>query len=191
MKTETNNKPELLAPAGNLDCALAALQSGADAVYAGISRYNAREMGENFSWDDMSRLSAYTKKTNKRLYLTFNTLIKEQEFGDFGSLVERMSRLKPDAVIIQDIGVARFLREYFPDLTLHASTQMGIHNSAGVAAAVELGMERVILERQVTMEELKKICRLPVEIEVFVHGALCCSISGHCPFLVMARRLER
>ena len=182
MKTEHTNKPELLAPAGNLDCALAALQSGADAVYAGISRFNAREMGENFSWDDMSRLSAYTKKTGKRFYLTLNTLLKENELSDFGESVEKISALKPDAVIIQDIGVARFLREYFPDLCVHGSTQMGIHNSEGVLAAADMGLERVILERQLTLDELKTICRLPIEIEVFIHGALCCSISGHCLF---------
>ncbi len=178
----TTDKPELLAPAGNLNCALAALQSGADAVYAGVSRFNAREMGENFSWDDMSRLSAFTKKTGKRLYLTLNTLVKEQELEDFGRTVEQISSLKPDAVIVQDIGVVRFLREYFPALTIHASTQMGIHNSAGVETAASMGIERVILERQVTIDELKSICRLPVEIEVFIHGALCCSISGHCLF---------
>lgn len=182
MKNKTNNKPELLAPAGNLNCALAAFQSGADAVYAGISRFNAREMGENFSWDDMSRLSAYTKKVNKRFYLTLNTLIKEQEIVDFGASVEQIAVLKPDAVIVQDIGVIRFLREYFPELPIHASTQMGIHNSAGVKTAGDMGVERVILERQVTIDELKTICKQPVEIEVFIHGALCCSISGHCLF---------
>ncbi|MDC7226632.1 MAG: DUF3656 domain-containing protein [Spirochaetales bacterium] len=182
MNKQNTNKPELLAPAGNLNCALAALQSGADAVYAGISRFNAREMGENFSWEDMSRLSAYTKKNNKRFYLTLNTLVKEHELEEFGASVEKISMLKPDAVIVQDIGVIRFLREYFPSLSIHGSTQMGIHNSDGVMAASDMGLERVILERQVTMEELKTICKKPVEIEVFIHGALCCSISGHCLF---------
>ncbi len=178
----TADKPELLAPAGTLNSAIAAIQSGADAVYAGISRFNAREMGENFSWDDMSRLSAYTKKNNRLFYLTLNTIIKENELEDFGDSVERISRLKPDAVIVQDIGVVRFLREYFPKLTIHGSTQMGIHNSAGVKTAAAMGMERVILERQVGIDELKKICASKTEIEVFIHGALCCSISGHCLF---------
>ncbi|HAK46844.1 MAG TPA: peptidase U32, partial [Spirochaeta sp.] len=182
MNKQTANQPELLAPAGNLNCASAAFQSGADAVYAGVSRFKAREMGDNFSWDDMSRLSAYTKKNNKRFYLTLNTLVKEKELEEFGRLVEKISNLKPDAVIIQDIGVARFLREYFPNIAIHGSTQMGIHNSAGVAAASDMGLERVILERQVTIEELRKICSTGTEIEVFIHGALCCSISGHCLF---------
>ena len=182
MSNNIISKPELLAPAGNLNCALAAFQSGADAVYAGLSRFNAREMGENFNWDDMSRLSAYSKKNSKRFYLTLNTLLKEDELEGFGSIVERIYKLRPDAVIVQDIGVVRFLREYFPQLTIHASTQMGIHNSAGVLAAADMGIDRVILERQVTTDELRQICRQPVEIEVFIHGALCCSISGHCLF---------
>lgn len=182
MNKTTVNKPELLAPAGNLNCALAALGSGADAVYAGVSRFNAREMGENFTFDDMSRLSAYTKKQGKKLYLTLNTLIKEHELGEFADSVGRIASLKPDAVIVQDIGVVRMLREYFPDLPIHGSTQMGIHNSAGVETAARMGMERVILERQLTNDELKTICQGPTEIEVFVHGALCCSISGHCLF---------
>lgn len=182
MKENKKNKIELLAPAGNLDCAIAAFQSGADAVYAGISRFNAREMGENFTWDDLSRLSAYTKKNNKRFYLTLNTLVKETEFEELGQMVERVSELVPDAVIVQDIGVVRFLREYFPELIIHASTQMGIHNSHGVKTAASMGIKRVILERQLTTEELFNICKEPVEIEVFIHGALCCSISGHCLF---------
>ena len=182
MKGTKNNKPELLAPAGNLNSALAALQSGADAVYAGISRFNAREMGENFTFDDMSRLSAYTKKLGRKLYLTLNTLIKEHELPEFADSVAKIAALSPDAVIIQDIGVAGMLREHFPEIEVHGSTQMGIHNSAGVKTASRLGLSRVILERQVTMDELREICREDMEIEVFVHGALCCSISGHCLF---------
>jgi len=182
MNDRNNKKPELLAPAGNLNCALAALGSGADAVYAGISRFNAREMGENFTFDDMSRLSAYTKKQGKKLYLTLNTLIKEHELGEFAESVNKIAVLKPDAVIVQDIGVVRILRDYFPELTIHASTQMGIHNSAGVRTAAKMGIDRVILERQLTNQELKTICKGPTEIEVFVHGALCCGISGHCLF---------
>ncbi len=183
MKAKDNQKPELLAPAGNLECAIAALQSGADAVYAGISRFNAREMGENFTFDDMSRLSAHAKKLGRKLYLTLNTLIKENELEDFGRSVEKIAGLEPDAVIIQDIGAALFLKKYFPQLTLHGSTQMGIHNSAGVKTAQSFGIERVILERQITMTELSSIVDAsPLEIEVFVHGALCCSVSGHCLF---------
>ena len=174
--------PELLAPAGNMTCALTAFKFGADAVYAGISRFNAREMGDNFSWDDMSRLSARAKKLGKKLYLTLNTLIKENEIEDFALTVEKAAAIDPDALIVQDLGALRLIREYFPGLEIHVSTQMGIHNSAGAAAAAGMGASRVILERQVSMEELRSICSGPAEIEVFVHGALCCSISGHCLF---------
>lgn len=180
---DIQNKPELLAPAGNLESALAAYASGADAVYCGLGKYNAREMADNFSFDDMSRLSAYAKKHNKRFYLTFNTLLKQGELAEAAEQLYSMTRLAPDAVIVQDIGIVRMLREFFPALPIHASTQMGIHNSAGIKTAAEMGMERVILERQVTVDELEQItARSEVEIEVFVHGALCCSLSGKCLF---------
>lgn len=179
----TYKMPELLAPAGNLETALAAYVSGADAVYCGLGKYNAREMADNFSFDDMSRLSAYAKKHDKRYYLTFNTLLKQAELKEAAEQLSYMTQLSPDGVIVQDIGIARMLRRYFPSLPVHASTQMGIHNSAGVALAAKMGMERVILERQVTLDELEQIvARSPLEIEVFIHGALCCSLSGKCLF---------
>ncbi len=173
----------MLAPAGNLESALTAYKYGADAVYAGLGRFNAREMGENFSFDDMSRLSAYAKKWGRRFYLTLNTLVKETEVQDLFAFLDRVEPLEPDALILQDIGVARLLKEFYPQWELHGSTQMGIHNSAGVAAAAEMGLSRVILERQVSLRELKEITsRSPLDIEVFVHGALCCGLSGHCLF---------
>jgi U32 family peptidase len=176
-------RPELLAPAGTLAAALAAYSAGADAVYCGLNRFNAREMGANFSPEDLSRLAAYAKSAGKRFYLTLNTLVKENEWEAFGETVEEAAALDPDAVILQDIGVARFLRTWFPKLELHASTQMGIHNSAGIEAARDLGLSRVILERQVPLTELKSIvANSPLAVEVFIHGALCCSISGSCLF---------
>jgi U32 family peptidase len=181
--SDTQAKPELLAPAGNIETALAAYVSGADAVYCGLGKYNAREMADNFSFDDMSRLSAYAKRHNKRFYLTFNTLLKQEELEEAAEQLYSMTRLAPDGVIVQDLGIARMLRKFFPSMPIHASTQMGIHNSAGVTAAAEMGMERVILERQVTIDELEQIVgRSQVEIEVFIHGALCCSLSGKCLF---------
>src|SRR6056297_852158 len=175
--------PELLAPAGNLETALSAYVSGADAVYCGLGKYNAREMADNFSFEDMSKLAAYAKKHNKKFYLTFNTLLKQNELEEAAEQLFHMSQLSPDGVIVQDLGIAGMLRKYYPSMPVHASTQMGIHNSAGVAAAVDMGIERVILERQVTLDELEQIiARSAVEIEVFVHGALCCSLSGKCLF---------
>ena len=182
MKNSTD-LPELLAPAGTLNAALAAYAAGADAVYCGVGRFNAREMGTNFSYDDLSRLSQKAKTLGKRFYLTLNTLVKETEWEDFDETVQKIALLDPDAVILQDIGVARFLRTWYPQLELHASTQMGIHNSSGILEAARMGISRVILERQITLRELKKIVPAsPLDIEVFIHGALCCSLSGNCLF---------
>jgi putative protease len=176
-------KIELLAPAGNLETALAAFESGADAVYAGLEKFNARERSDNFSIDDMSRLIAYAGKNGKKVYVTLNTLIKESELGEMVEYLAQLARLNPDAIIVQDIGVLRLAREYFPSLTLHASTQMGVHNSAGIAVLERMGVKRVILERQVTLDELREMrAKTTMEVEVFAHGALCCSLSGTCLF---------
>ncbi len=181
--SEKIKTPELLAPAGNLQCALAAFESGADAVYAGLLKFNAREKSDNFSLADMSRLSSYAKKHKKKVYLTLNTLIKEHELEDIYAELLEISRLNLDAVIVQDIGIVRLLRDFFPEINIHASTQMGIHNSAGIRQAASMGISRVILERQVTIDELSVMAASsPLEIEVFIHGALCCSLSGNCLF---------
>ncbi|MCK4813044.1 MAG: U32 family peptidase [Candidatus Marinimicrobia bacterium] len=177
------NIPELLAPAGNLNAAITAFEHGADAVYAGLDKFNARERTENFSYEDYGKLMAYAGKHGKKVYLTFNTLIKENELREVLGILHRITRLSPDAVITQDIGVISMLKQYFPHIPVHASTQMGIHNSAGVAMAEKLGIERIILERQVSMEELALIQKnSSIELEVFIHGALCCSLSGACLF---------
>ena len=180
---KTEKKPELLAPAGNLACALTAFDCGADAVYAGLSKFNARERTENFTIEEMSKLIAYARLHNRKVYVTLNTLIKESELPELVQNLAQLARLQPDAVIVQDIGVLRIIREYFPSLKIHASTQMGFHNSPGLELAAELGASRVILERQVTIDELRKLAeKSPLELEVFVHGALCCSLSGQCLF---------
>ena len=181
--TSTDRLPELLAPAGNLETALTAYKSGADAVYFGLEAYNARIPAENFSVRDLSRLAAYAKRHGKKYYITFNTLVKQSELEDAAVQLETIAQYEPDAVIVQDIGIVHMIREFFPMMPVHASTQMGIHNSAGVEVAGDLGIERVILERQITFEELEMIvARSPIEIEIFVHGALCCSLSGKCLF---------
>ncbi len=178
-----NIKPELLAPAGNLECAVTAFENGADAVYAGLHKFNAREKSDNFSFSDMAKLSGFAKKHKKKVYLTLNTLVKERELEEVYRDLETVSGLGVDAVIVQDIGVVKLIRDFFPELKIHASTQMGIHNSAGVLQAEAMGISRVILERQVTIDELEIISSgTSTEIEVFVHGALCCSLSGNCLF---------
>lgn len=174
---------ELLAPAGNPACAIAAFDAGADAVYAGLKRFNARERTENFSVEDLDRLLGYARKNGKKVYVTFNTLIKENELSDAATELANLELLHPDAVIVQDLGIVRLIREYFPGLTVHASTQMGLHNSAGLRFAQDLGVTRVILERQTTLREIEAMMQAKppeIELEMFIHGALCCSISGTC-----------
>lgn len=181
-----NHKIELLAPAGSPACALAAFDAGADAVYAGLAKFNARERGENFTPESMGAIIDYAHKNGRRVYVTFNTLLKENELPEAMEMLAQLRSLGPDALLIQDAGVARLAREYFPGLEIHASTQMGIHNSAGLLVAARMGFRRVVLERQVTLAELEKIAPIAadagVELEIFAHGALCCSLSGSCFF---------
>ena len=172
---------ELLAPAGNAECALAALDAGADAVYCGLGRFNARCRAENFDEEKLGALIDHMHRKGKKLYLTFNTLLFEEELESAAEMLALLVRLKPDALIVHDPGVIFMVRKFFPSLKLHGSTQMGIHNSAGVAVLAGMGVERVILERQLTFREIERIVkRSPIEIEVFIHGSLCCSLSGRC-----------
>ena len=176
-----NRVCELLAPAGNPECALAAIDAGADAVYCGLGRFNARCRAENFDNGKLGALIDFMHSKGKKLYLTFNTLLFEDELEAAGEMLSDLVQLAPDALIVHDPGVIEMVKKYFPSLTLHASTQMGIHNSSGVKALADMGIQRVILERQIPLDELEKIVRRsPIEIEVFVHGSLCCSLSGRC-----------
>lgn len=176
-----NRVCELLAPAGNPECALAAIDAGADAVYCGLGRFNARCRAENFDNGKLGSLIDFMHSKGKKLYLTFNTLLFEDELEAAGEMLSDLVQLAPDALIVHDPGVIEMVKKYFPSLTLHASTQMGIHNSSGVKALADMGIQRVILERQIPLDELEKIVRRsPIEIEVFVHGSLCCSLSGRC-----------
>jgi len=159
------------------------LDAGADAVYAGLPRFNARERGENCTPDQLSRLIAYAHKNGRKVYVTLNTLVKEGDLDEVAGMLAGLAAIRPDAVIVQDIGVVRMIREAFPVLCIHASTQMGIHNSAGARMAERMGIRRVILERQTTFEEIARIREeTSIELEAFVHGALCCSRSGVCLF---------
>ena len=163
--------------------ALAAFDAGADAVYCGLKKFNARERGDNFSPEDMSKLIAYSRKIGKKVYITFNTLVKESELDLAADELARLDMLRPDAVIVQDIGIVRMIREFFPHLVIHGSTQMALHDSAAVETARKMGIRRVILERQITMDELEILVKnSPLELEVFAHGALCACLSGTCLF---------
>lgn len=175
--------PELLAPAGSPACALAAFEAGADAIYAGLAKFNARERGENFTPDSMARIIEHAHKLGRKVYITLNTLVKEQELPEVAETLAALEEMGPDALLVQDLGIIRMAREYFPKLVLHASTQMGFHNSAGLEVAEKLGLRRVVLERQMTLEEIAEVRKnTKLELEVFVHGALCASLSGACLF---------
>ncbi|MDD4816599.1 MAG: U32 family peptidase [Victivallaceae bacterium] len=179
----TIKTPELLAPAGNLRCALAAFDAGADAVYAGLGKFNARERGENFESEELLALIEYAHAHGKKVYLAFNTLLKESELEEAAAMLGSFYDAFPDAVLVQDLGLAKIIRDYFPELTMHASTQMGIHNLEGLEIAAKLGFKRAVLERQLTLDEIRLIAaKSPIELEVFIHGALCCSLSGECLF---------
>jgi putative protease len=182
MKIESS-KPELLAPAGSLESFFAAMEKGADAVYAGLQDFSARARAKNFSLSQMERMLAYAHAHGKRVYVTLNTLIKERELPQLVDTLAALAGMRVDGVIVQDLAVARLVRNHFPSIPLHASTQMTVHNSAGVRMLEELGFQRVVLARELAIDEIGTIAAATtLEIETFVHGALCFSISGQCFF---------
>lgn len=187
---------ELLAPAGNFQTALAAFEAGADAVYCGLAEFSARAFADNFSLEDLKNLLRFAKGSGiggrglgKKVYVTFNTVIDEDNIENAIGQLARLDEVHPDALIVQDIGVARICREHFPDLELHASTQLVAHNLEGVLAMKELGFKRVVLARELSLEEIASIAKRcgDMELEVFIHGALCYSISGLCLFGAMEK----
>ncbi|NVN91370.1 MAG: U32 family peptidase [Desulfuromonadales bacterium] len=177
------SKPELLAPAGSLESFFAAMEKGADAVYAGLQDFSARARAKNFSLSQMERMLAYAHSHGKRIYITLNTLIKEQELPQLVETLAALAGMRVDGVIVQDLAVARLVQTHFPSIPLHASTQMTVHNTPGVKLLHELGFQRAVLARELAVDEIAAIAAAtPLEIEVFVHGALCFSISGQCFF---------
>ena len=176
-------KPELLAPAGSLESFFAAMEKGADAVYAGLRDFSARARAKNFSLAQMERMLGYAHAHDRKIYITLNTLVKEHELPQLVETLANLQAMRVDGVIVQDLAVARLVRNHFPSIPLHASTQMTIHNTAGVRMLQELGFQRAVLARELALDEIATIAAAtPVEIETFVHGALCFSISGQCFF---------
>ena len=174
---------ELLAPAGSPEALTAAVQNGADAVYLGLGDYNARRNAKNFTEADLAPAVSYCHLRGVRVYLTFNTLLTDRELPAAAEQVRRASQLGVDAVLVQDLGVLRAVRQAAPDLAVHASTQMTVHNLDGVKACADLGMTRAVLSRELPASEIEYICtHSPIEIEVFGHGALCMCYSGQCFF---------
>jgi putative protease len=176
---------ELLAPAGGLDAGYAAYHYGADAIYLGLQKFSARAEAENFTLDDVDAITTYAHSLEKRrrVFVTVNTLIFQNELRELIEALGAMADIGVDALIIQDLGVYRIVKKYFPELELHASTQLAVHNRAGAEALKALGFTRVVLARELTLEEVHDITATSgIETEVFIHGALCYSYSGLCLF---------
>lgn len=172
---------ELLAPAGSMEALRAAVCNGADAVYLGADTFNARINARNFSAADLQEAVVYCHVRGVKVHLTLNTLVLDREMPRAAELIRLAASCGVDAFIVQDLGVVSLCRQLAPDVPIHASTQMSIHSLEGVMEAAALGCSRVVLARELPAEEIAHICkRRPVEIEVFVHGALCMCYSGQC-----------
>ncbi len=178
----SSSKPELLSPSGNWDCARAAVANGADAIYFGLPRFNARLRADNFSAEDLPALMEFLHKHGVRGYCAFNTLIFTGELADAALQLELLEDAGVDAVIIQDIGLARMVKAIAPRLHLHASTQMTITSPEGLRFARKLGLDLAVLARELSLRELERFQKEenPLPLEVFVHGALCVAYSGQC-----------
>jgi len=174
--------PELLAPAGSLDAVRAAVANGADAIYLGAERFNARDEGAQLTLDELERACALAASRGVRIYLTLNTLVKPDEIADALSLLGQAIDRGIAAAIVQDIGLIRLIHAVYPGFEVHASTQMTVHDASGAAVMRELGVERVVLARENTLEDIRQIrAAVPdLGLESFVHGALCISYSGQC-----------
>ncbi len=177
---------ELLSPVGDFECLKAAVQNGADAVYFGANLFSARAFASNFDDNILEEAINYAKIRGVKTNLTLNTLIKNNEVADAINLAKKAYEYGIDAIIVQDLGLARYLIKNFPGLHVHGSTQMSVHNLNGVHKLQELGFSRVVLSRELSIKEIEEICKnSDIEIEVFVHGALCISYSGQCLFSSM------
>lgn len=174
--------PELLLPAGSFDGGIAAFEGGADAVYLGMKRFSARKQARNFDELEYRRMLAYAREKTKKIYVAINTVITESELPELTNLLGFLARFVPDAVIFQDWAVAGLIRERYPDLHLHASTQMALQSTAAAGLVAEQGVERIVLPRETSPLELAELTESnpDLEFEVFVHGALCYSFSGLC-----------
>ena len=174
-------RPEILAPAGSFDSLIAAVQCGADAVYLGGKGMNARRSAGNFDAEELRRAVEYCHLRDVKVYQTINIVMFQHETDEAIDTIRQAAEAGEDAVLTQDLAIARMVRECAPSLPIHASTQMSIHNIEGVRLCEELGFSRAVLARELTAGEIAAICAAtPLEIEVFVHGALCMSVSGQC-----------
>ena len=186
-KGSPDRKIEILAPAGGFDSVIAAAHSGADAVYIGAKSFSARASAHNFDNEELAECVRYCHRRGMKVHLALNTLIFDDEMQSAVELVKTAARADIDALIIQDLGLASLVKEIVPELPLHASTQLTVHTPYGAKALYEMGFERVVLSRELSLDEIKRIRDFcpEVELEVFVHGALCMCVSGQCYFSAM------
>ena len=169
-----------------MEAGYAALYYGADAVYLGLKAFSARASATNFSPEELNEFTAYAHHLKRKVYVTINTLVQEKELGDLLATLDICSACQVDGIILQDLGVARIIKENYPELALHASTQMAVHNKEGALALKQAGFSRVVLARELTLSEIKEIAEVPgLETEAFIHGALCYCYSGLCLFSSM------
>ena len=178
------HKHELLAPAGNIEAGYAALHYGADAVYLGLTKFSARAGAANFTPDELDTFTAYAHSLKRKVFVALNTLLTEQEIQEIPQIISYLRRSQVDAVILQDLGVLYLFKKLAPEIELHASTQMAIHNAEGAKFLQRCGFKRVVLARELSLQEIRAIAAATpgLDLEVFIHGALCYSYSGQCLF---------
>lgn len=180
---ETIRRPELLAPAGNYEAFLGAIAAGADAVYLGGARFGARAYADNFDEEHVLRAITYAHLRGRKVYMTVNTLVKEQEYPDLYDFLKPYADAGLDGVIVQDFGVFVFIRANFPNVELHASTQMAVSGVYGAKMLKQMGATRVVPARELSLEEIRRIREeADIEVEAFIHGAMCYCYSGMCLF---------
>ena len=174
-------KIELLAPAGNLEALKASVESGADAVYLGGTKYNARVFAENFNEDALMEAIRYAHIRDVKVYVTVNILIKDEEIIDALNYVEYLYNNDVDGIIVQDIGLLYLIKKFLPGFSVHCSTQMTIHSSDGINYLKQLGADRFVLARELDLSEIQDLKdKTGAELEIFIHGALCVCYSGQC-----------
>ncbi|MBR6610011.1 MAG: U32 family peptidase, partial [Oscillospiraceae bacterium] len=175
------NKTEILAPAGNMENLIAAVYSGANAVYLGVQSFNARASAANFSFEELKKAVGFCHARNVKVNVTLNTILYDRELEEFKETVKQVAACGVDAIIAQDLASAKIIKEVAPSIDLHGSTQMAVHNLAGALLLKEMGYSRVILARELTLDQVEYITKnCGIETEIFIHGALCMSLSGQC-----------
>lgn len=185
-KRNAAKRLEILAPAGGMEALTAAVRAGADAVYLGSRQFSARSSAQNFGADELSQATAYCRERGVDVHLAVNTLVRDDEIGGALELVKYACSVGVSALIVQDTGLISLIRRACPDMPVHGSTQMSVHTLRGVEHLASMGLTRAVLSRELSFEEIKYITeRSPIEIEVFVHGALCMCVSGQCYFSSM------